>query len=259
MDQAQLEQVGRDTGTRHLINMEKALAAFNTSTNLEVEDVLHIAEWLYEPERHPTMHKIVCKRMAEYHLINKSIIDALWHAEYLVFMRMGNLPNSLTKYAGTIRSARDTGLDLEREHRQIGGKPGILGYQEAVRYVYRLFDENVDENALVPKSDVPKRSCVLNPCPTSIDEYFGQLWEYCFEKNESTFAALSAFLAYRTQDIGNNVAKVWGPFPLRAWDREGDIISWHVVWRQAWYSAVLAQLTSMSPIILSAFLAGILQ
>ncbi|KEF52691.1 uncharacterized protein A1O9_11108 [Exophiala aquamarina CBS 119918] len=259
MDQAEVEQAGRDTGTRYLINMDKVLAAFNSSTDLDIEDVVHIAGWLYEPERHPKMQKIVCKRMAEYHLINKSIIDALWHAEYLVFMRMGHLPDNLKKFAGTLRSRRGTGLDLDSKHRQIGAKPGLQGYQEAVRYVYRLFNERVDQNALVPNSQPPKRSCILSPCPTSIDEYFAQLWEYCFEKHESTFAALSAFLAYRTEDIGNDVQNGWGPFPLRAWDREGDIISWHVVWRQAWYSAVIAQLTSMSPIILSAFLAGILQ
>jgi hypothetical protein len=64
-------------------------------------------------------------------------------------------------------------------------------------------------------------------------------------------------MEYWDSDIGGGHG--WHQFPFRAIDREGDIVSWHIIWRQAWYLAIIAQLTSMSPIIFSAFLAGILQ
>jgi hypothetical protein len=73
----------------------------------------------------------------------------------------------------------------------------------------------------------------------------------------STFDALLSFSQFWNADIGGGHG--WHGFPLRTHDREGDFISWHIVWRQAWYLAIIAQLTSMSPIIFSAFVAGILQ
>ena len=133
------------------------------------------------------------------------------------------------------------------------------GYRDVVRYVYKLFGQQVDMNALNPTSDPPKTSVILDPCPDTIEDYFAQLWTYCFQKEESTFAALFAFTSFRAADIGNDVENGWHGFPLRPRDRNGDIVTWHIVWRQAWYGAVISQLTSMSPIILSAFIAGILQ
>jgi hypothetical protein len=38
----------------------------------------------------------------------------------------------------------------------------------------------------------------------------------------------------------------------------GDLVSFLIVWRQAWYTAIIAQLLAMAPIIFSAFIAGIL-
>jgi hypothetical protein len=259
MENSQAEAGGKEKWHSGLISRDKVLAAFNSNTNLSIEDVTYIAEWLHHPERHPKMQRLACMRVKDYNLLGYGVIDALWHAEYLVFMRQGSLPDDLKKLAGKIRSPRGTGLDLDRSQQQIGAKPGMQGYRETVQYIYELFDEPVDQSALYPTSEPPKQSVVLDPCPDTIEEYFAQLWDYCFERQESTFAAMSAFLSYRQADIGNDVPNGWGPFPLRAWDREGDIVSWHVIWRQAWYSAVIAQLTSMSPIILSAFVAGILQ
>src|SRR5947207_11434856 len=109
------------------------------------------------------------------------------------------------------------------------------GYQDVVRYVYKLFDQPVDKNALNPTSDPPKTSVILDPCPDTIEEYFAQLWTYCFQKEESTLAALFAFTSFRQADIGNDVENGWHGFPLRPRDRNGDIVTWHIVWRQAWH------------------------
>jgi hypothetical protein len=133
------------------------------------------------------------------------------------------------------------------------------GYQETVRYVYRLFGQPLDATALHPTSPVPKTSSVLNPCPDTIEAYTAQLWDHCITREESTFAALYSFTIYWVNDVGAYSEHGWHQFPLRARDRTGDLVSWNMVWRQAWYGAVIAQLTSMSPIILSAFVAGILQ
>jgi hypothetical protein len=239
--------------------LSSILASFNSSTELSREDIRHLASWLYEPERNPAMQKLACTRAPGIHLISYSTAWALWHAEYLVFMRTNELDDETRKVMALLRNPHGTGLDLDRDFHQIGSRSGLDGYQDVVRYIYRLFGQPMDAKALLPTSKPPKSSVILNPCPDTIEEYVASLWEYCFEKKESTFAALYAFTRYWSDDIGNDVANGWHGFPLRARDRDGDIISWHVIWRQAWYGVVISQLTSMSPIILSAFIAGILQ
>ncbi|KAK0702655.1 hypothetical protein B0H67DRAFT_650043 [Lasiosphaeris hirsuta] len=182
---------------------------------------------------------------------------ALRCAEYQCFMKRGLLSADLAKYTGKLRSPRWTGADLSKDIVQIGSKPGLAGYQDTVRYIYTLFDQPVDASALQPTVPAPKTSLVLSPCPSTIGEYVAGLWDYCRTREDTTFAAMYAFTHYWMADIGNGNG--WHGFPLRAVDREGDIVSWHIIWRQAWYLAIIAQLTSMSPIIFSAFLAGVLQ
>lgn len=243
-----------------LKKLEARLAAFNTATELTARDVNDLATWLYTPESAPAeMRSIACIRAPGIHLIARNLMITLWHAEYLVIMQRHLIEPDLLKLIGTLRSSRGTGLDLEKSGRQIGNKPGLEGYQEAVRYVYSLFNEPPDANALIPASIPPKTSEILTTCPDTIEEYVANLWDHCIGSQESTIAALYAFCCYWEFDIGNDVANGWHGFPFRSRDREGDMVSWHVIWRQAWYGAVIAQLTSMSPIILSAFVAGILQ
>jgi hypothetical protein len=240
--------------------LDARLAAFNTATELTAKDVKDLATWLYTPKSAPAkMRSIACIRAPGIHLIARNLMIALWHAEYLIFMQRHLIEPDLSKLIGILRSSRGTGLDLEKGGRQIGNKPGLEGYQEAVRYVYSLFNESPDANALIPASTPPKTSEILTVCPDTIEDYVANLWDHCIGSQESTFAAMYAFCCYWEFDIGNDVANGWHGFPFRARDREGDMISWHVIWRQAWYGAVIAQLTSMSPIILSAFVAGILQ
>lgn len=247
-------------GHGNLISMEKVMASFHSATDLTIDNVNDLASWLYEPDENPQMCRIACKRAPGIHLISFSLMAALRQAEYLVFQKQSLIREDLRKKVGSLRAARGSGLDLGKRNAQIGGKPGLEGYQEAVRYVYKLLGEDqVDENALKPSSECPISSVVLDPCPTDIEDYVAKLWQLCFETQESTFAALHAFATHYFADIGNDPENGWHGFSLRAKDREGDIVTWHIIWRQAWYCAIVSQLTSMSPIIFGAFIAGVLQ
>jgi hypothetical protein len=48
------------------------------------------------------------------------------------------------------------------------------------------------------------------------------------------------------------------PFRPLNESKQGDLTVWSVIWRQAWYTGVVAQLVAMSPTIINAFLGGIL-
>jgi len=241
------------------IPMAKVLVAFNAATELSIDDVNNLAGWLYEPENHPSMCRLACDRASGINLIALSIASSLCHAEYLVFMRHNVIDPSFAKRAGFLRAPGGSGVNLGKREKQIGSKPGLEGYQEVVRYIYRLLGQPVDESALNPSSSCPKSSTILDPCPDTIEDYVAQLWEYCFTMEETTFAALSVFTTHYMADIGNDPENGFHRFPLRVKDREGDIVTWHIIWRQAWYGAVISQLTSMTPIIFSAFIAGVLQ
>lgn len=240
-----------------LIDVYPFIAAFHSSTQLDKDDVISLADWLHDPAAHPAMSTIRCNRAPGIHLLSTSVMLSLRCAEYLVFMRRGQLRPDQAPYLGRIRSPRWTGADIPKDVAQIGSRPGLEGYQDAVRYIYQLFSQPVDESALRPDARPPKTSIVLAECPGTIEEYVAKLWDYCMTRGESTFAAMYAFCHYWMADIGSGHG--WHSFPFRAVDREGDLVSWHIIWRQAWYLAIIAQLTSMSPIIFSAFLAGILQ
>lgn len=241
-------------------SLDLRLAAFNAVTELTEEEVNDLAIWLYTPDSAPLeMRRITCVRAPGLHLISRSVMIALFHAEYLLFMNRHIIKPELVTLAGILRSAKGTGADIAKGVQQIGNKPGMEGYQEAVRYVYSLFNESPDTTALFPTSAPPKTSEIIATCPDNIEAYVAILWDHCVATQESTFAALYAFCSFWEFDIGNDVANGWHGFPLRARDREGDLVSWHLIWRQAWYGILIAQLTSMSPIILSAFVTGVLQ
>ncbi|KXX75394.1 hypothetical protein MMYC01_208129 [Madurella mycetomatis] len=241
--QEQFFKEGGYTKKRAHISMDKVVAWFNTSAaDLEDDAIVDLAEWLYTPEQKRGMCRLApsCEKKDGIHLINYSLMSALDHAEYLVFQNLGRI--------------RETRADLA------GGQENATeGYRQAVRYVYQLFGMEVERSALYPASECPKTTVVFDECPRTIEEYVEKLWEYCFTHEESTFRALLAFTLYYQADIGNDPLNGWHGFPLVSKDREGDIVTWHIIWRQAWYGAIISQITSMSPIIFSAFVAGVLQ
>lgn len=241
-----------------LIDMGSVVTSFYTSTQLDREDIISLADWLYEPGQHRRMCAPVCNRAPGTHLLSCNLMQALRSAEYVVFMRRGELRPDQGKYLGMLRNQKWSGADISKDVAQIGSRPGLDGYQDAVRYIYDLFDQPVDQNALHPTASPPKTSIILGQsCQDTIEGYVGALWDHCRTREDTVFATMWAFCHYWMADIGNGNG--WHSFPFRAVDREGDMVSWHVVWRQGWYLAIIAQLTSMSPIIFSAFLAGILQ
>src|SRR5438874_12894847 len=101
------------------------------------------------------MRKITCARALGIHLISHTLVYALCHAEYLVFMSRSLSPPHLEKMVGKLRQTNTTGADLDKSVRQIGNLPELDGYQEAVRYVYSLFDVPIDDSALTPTSSPP--------------------------------------------------------------------------------------------------------
>lgn len=48
-------------------------------------------------------------------------------------------------------------------------------------------------------------------------------------------------------------------FPLRYRNRHGDLVSQQIVWRQAWFTGVIAQLISVSLAFYAAFVVGYLE
>jgi hypothetical protein len=243
-----------------LKRLDRRLAAFSSVSELTTEEVNCLATWLYQPESAPAaMRKIDCVRAPGINLMAPSVMLSLYHAEYLIFMQRHRLEPRLLKLSGSFRQVKGSGMDIDNRGRQIGKLPGLQGYQEAVRHLYSLFNEPIDSSALLPTSAPPKKCELFLVCPDSIEGYVAALWDHCIVSEESTIAALYAFTMFSDFDIGNDAANGRHRFPLRPRDREGDLVSWHVIWRQAWYAAVIAQLTSMSPTILSAFVAGILQ
>jgi hypothetical protein len=244
-------------GQASVVNIHSVLAGFYSSTQLATDDIVNLANWLYEPSMHKSMCTIRCNRAPGVHLLSSNVMISLRCAEYLVFMKRGQLRSDQAKYVGKFRCQRWSGADISKDMIQVGSKPGLAGYQDVVRYIYELFDQPVDMSALCPNAPLPESSIVLSPLPDTMDEYVGRLWDHCMAREDSTFAAMDAFCHYWMSDIGSGHG--WHYFPLRSVDREGDIVSWHIIWRQAWYLAIIAQLTSMSPIIFSAFVAGILQ
>ncbi|KAF2247449.1 hypothetical protein BU26DRAFT_552188 [Trematosphaeria pertusa] len=246
------------------IRMEKVMANFNTASNLTKDDIGALARWLYTPSPINPMCKIACKRKENTHLLAFSVMSALWHAEYLVMMHTAYLDKDLASKTAKLRNIKSTGLNLDVSESQIGRQDGIEGYKDAVKYIYHLFgifdEEKIDKDALSPTSPLPEESVVFGKVTfKTIEEYTAELWHKCLDEQESVFAAFCAFATYWSADIGDNPSEGRHQFPLQVHGRGGDIVTWHVIWRQAWYQAVIAQLTGMSPIITSAFLAGIFQ
>ena len=90
--------------------------------------------------------------------------------------------DSVTKKVRTLRNMKFSGASLAEEGPATGFSPGIKGYHEVVRYVYRLFGEkDVDEAALCLGGAPPRRSCALSVVPSSIEDYQAELWDKCID------------------------------------------------------------------------------
>ena len=131
----------------------------------------------------------------------------------------------------------------------MGFKPGFEGYKEAVEYIYVLFDAEVDPLALeFGGTDPPRRSAALSKAPSTIEEYVADLWNVSGKHSESLFTALYMFTTICFIELGN--VNGFLILPSRCRTQNGDLVSQQIVWRQAWFSNVTAQLISASPVLL---------
>ncbi|KAF2232367.1 hypothetical protein EV356DRAFT_534662 [Viridothelium virens] len=252
-----------------LASLRKTLANFYGRLRMTPQQCWSLAAWLYEdtPGAFDTAsaagvkRTIECIRAPGTHLIGRDLMYALCHAEYIVFMSQGSLPARLRARIGRIRLMKRSGMmptEISDGH-TIGYLPGLEGYRDAVRYIYRLFALPVDASALdFAQISPPRQSIALGgrSC-TSAEQYAADLWDLSCEHSESTFSALYFFTAVWFMEIGNIGGFNILPFRARSFD--GDLTSQQIVWRQVWYTAVIAQLIAASPILYAAFVTGLLR
>lgn len=240
-----------------LRRLRATLSAYNEGAILSNQQVTDLAEWLLlEPGSTIAGKPWKAKRPQGVHLIGRDLVYAIAHAEYLVFMRKKALPVHLYKKLGLLRKAeRSGGLEADESTRTIGYKEGLLGYQEAVRHIYALFDESMDPAALSPPQISLPHSSALGRRPHSTEDYVGSLWTLCLEHSESTFSALYLFCSIWFIEVGNTGG--FHIFPFQCLSHQGDRVAWQIIWRQGWYECILAHLIASSPPIAFAFAAGL--
>jgi hypothetical protein len=289
-----LEKITEGWNGKDKLDLGSILPSFLASVQLSKKEVEALATWLYMLDDTESdvrkMRRIRCQRQKSV-LIGRYLMYALCHAEFVVRGLDEELEPGLRQLIGRLRR-RSQGRVLPADLRwrrtpdddwelQIGKgskeafrdahRTHILfkGYKEAVDYVYKLLgqdglsDEVTENYSLRP----PKNSNVLarcpqckdQPTPQGMEDYMGALWYHCLMESDTTFEALYAFSCYFDAEVKNSIKYGWNDYPLLPHSYSGDFTSWHVIWRQAWYNAVVAQLVTQSANIFSAFINGILQ
>ena len=240
-----------------LRRLRSTMSAFNEGAYLTDTQVNDLAEWLLmDPISTIAGTPVKAQRPSNVHLIGRDLMFALAHAEYLVFMRKDCLPPRLQRQLGKLRQTkRSGGLDDTYAIPTIGYRDGLVGYQEAVRYTYALFDQSVDSAALEPPPMPSHFSFALRRRTESTEDYVAALWNVCLEHSESTFSAMYMFCCVWFIEVGN--VGGFHIFPLRCESREGDAAAWLIIWRQGWYEAMVAQLIASSPLLAIGFIAGL--
>ena len=84
-------------------------------------------------------------------------------------------------------------------------------------------------------------------CDKIRDFYIENLWNYCIEKQDSTFGAIYAFSCYWCHEVGYDIADGWHHFPLVPKSDKIDRVGWHIIWRQGWYNAIVVQTILLIP------------
>lgn len=241
--------------------MRNTLALYQRRFRAEADDIVLLARWLYLDDlADQGMRRIDCERASDIHLIGRDLMYALCHAEYLVFMGQGRLPQELQRKMGMLRVMTRSGAPNSGspDVHTVGFTAGREGYREAVEHIYKLFDLPLDGKALDFSSTTPPaHSPALGKRPETIDGYVDELWTTCIDNSESTFTAMYMFTTVWFVEVGNTNG--FHIFPLRCRNRYGDWISEQIVWRQAWYMGIIAQLVSVSPVFYAAFVIGYLQ
>jgi hypothetical protein len=253
---------GRWAVSEPLECLRRTLALYQERVILSTPQLECLAAWIYcdKTTGEASLRRIECQRAVDTHLIGRDLIFALCHAEYLVFMAQGRLSVPVREKLGTLRlmSRSGAGRTEGEETSTVGFQSGYLGYEAAVKYVYSIFDIEVDNSALnFEGTEPPRYSTALSKSPLSIDEYVADLWDVSCQHNESTFTALYFFTTVWFMELGN--VNGFHIFPLRCQTRDGDQVGQQIAWRQAWYSGLTAQLITASPVLFGMFVLGYLQ
>ena len=223
-----------------LSRLREALPPFMRSVAITPTQLTHLAMWLYKDPQCPSeMRKIKCDRAPKTHLIGRDLMYALCHAEYLLFMHRGQLPTPLQNQVGILRSESKSGAGGFGTSTTIGFQGGKAGYQEAVQWVYDIFDLPAEESALNPQATPPSTTRVAAGGPATIDDYITALWDFSIANGESTVSALYIFTTLWFIELGNVAG--FHIFPLRTVNKKGDMVPFHVVWRQGWYDCIISQ------------------
>ena len=252
---------GRWAVSEPLERLRKTLVLYQERVLLSTPQIERLAAWIYcdRTDGDENLRKIECQRAGDTHLIGRDLVFTLCHAEYLVFMAQARLPSAVRAKLGTLRLMSRSGAGNDSgESKAVGFRGGLAGYKEAVEHVYAMFDSEVDESALnFGGTEPPAYSTALSKRPVSIEEYVAELWDMSCQHTESTFTALYFFTTVWFMELGN--VGGFHIFPLRCRSRDGDLVSQQIAWRQAWYSALTAQLVTASPILFGLFVLGYLQ
>jgi len=250
---------GRWLLSEPLERIRTTLARYQQRVIISPSQIMELASWIYldSTPGNAWVRGIQCQRAPGVHLIGRDLMYALCHAEYLVFMGQARLPRYLQIKLGIVRLMSRSGAssaDTE-DTKTVGFRAGFEGYKEAVEYVYAIFDIEVDESALNFKgTSPPSYSITLSKKPSSIDEYVAELWDASCQHSESLFTALYMFTTVWFMELGN--VNGFHIFPLRCRTRDGDLVSQQIVWRQVWFSTLIAQLVAASPAIFGLFVLG---
>lgn len=253
-------RTGRYSVSEPLRRLRTTMSAFNERVIIADSDIKDLTEWLLQStDSAISKNPLKAKRPPKVQLIGRDLMYALAHEEYLIFMRKNVLDPDLRKLLGKIRETkRSGGLEAPQDSvLTIGYQAGIQGYQEAVRYVYALFNEPLDDTAVNPPPMAPHDSVALGRRTTSTEDYVSSLWTLCLDHSESTFSALYMFCCVRFIEVGN--VGGFHIFPLRSASQRGDVVAWQVIWRQGWYECLMAQLIASSPLLAVGFIVGVFQ
>ncbi|KAJ1568211.1 hypothetical protein HK096_007233, partial [Nowakowskiella sp. JEL0078] len=121
---------------------------------------------------------------------------------------------------------------------------GIEGWELAVKSTIQLFgiESKQQDLLLTGWSEVERK------------EWITKTWDMVLPLCESVFVALYIF--YCIYETNRHPSDAYAPFVLRTRHKFGDFATYAMMWRQGWYCCVFAQLSTLSPAILSAFVTG---
>ncbi|KAN0104208.1 hypothetical protein V8E51_009953 [Hyaloscypha variabilis] len=191
--------------------------------------------------------------------IGRESVYALCQLEFLLFSRRNSLEPNSKSFICEWRNLNNTGAEGLDHSRQTMGRGGLDGLKEVLERVGHLLGQ--ENPSLIPiTGHLPRQPnfSMLDRYYDTHEEYAAALWEYCCIGSESVLLSLYMFMAVWQTELG--AAAGYHPVPLRQKKDSyaGDLVLWSVLWRQGWYTAILAQVTGLLSAVLGAFIAGIL-